>query len=58
MNADLKSTPLYGGIKLNSTIRFDDSKIYSKDKNIPILLKGIKLYFGNNANSQKNFIRN
>ena len=56
MNADLKSTPLYGGIKLNSTIRFDDSKLYSKDKNIPILLKGIKLYFGNNANSQKTLL--
>ena len=56
MNADLKSTPLYGGIKLNSTIRFDDSKLYSKDKNIPILLKGIKLYFGNNSNSQKTLL--
>jgi hypothetical protein len=56
MNADLKSTSLYGAIKLNSSIRFDDSKLFSKDKNIPILLRGIKLYFGNNTNSLKTLV--
>ena len=56
MYKDLKSTSLYGAIKLNTPIRFDDSKQFSKDKNIPILLKGIKLYFGNNINSQKTLL--
>jgi hypothetical protein len=56
MYDDLKSTSLYGGIKLNSAIRFDDSKLFSKDKNIPILLKGIKLYFGNNIDSKKTLL--
>ena len=46
MYNDLKSTYLYGGIKLNTPIRFDDSKLFLKDKNTPVLLKGIKLYFG------------
>ena len=56
MSDDLNSTSLYGGIILNSAIRFDYSKLFSKDKNIPILLKGIKLDFGNNIDSKKTLL--
>ena len=55
MNIKLKSTCLYGVVKLNSSEkkRFEDEKLFPQNMQYAILLKRIKIYFGNNIKNKK-----
>ena len=58
MNTNIKTTCLYGIIKPNSEkeVRFDDSKLFPKEMQYGILLKRLKIYFGNNTKKIKTLL--
>jgi hypothetical protein len=58
MKKDIKTVGLYGIITSNSDKkhRFDDSKLFQKNSQFAVLLKSIKIYFGNNINNHKTLV--
>lgn len=58
MKKDIRTIALYGIIKPNSEKkhRFDDSKLFQKNTQFGVLLKSIKIYFGNNINNHKTLV--
>ena len=58
MKKNIKSVALYGLIKPNSDTkhRFDDSKLFEKNSQFAVLLKSIRIYFGNNKSDHKTLV--
>ena len=58
MKKNTRSVSLYGIIKPNSEKkhRFDDSKLFQKNLQFGVLLKNIKIYFGNNIINHKTLV--
>ena len=58
MNKNLKTTCLYGIIKPNSEKkhRMDDSRLFEKDMQYAVLLKKVKVFFGNNNKGNKTLL--
>ena len=58
MNKNLRTVPLYGNIKPKSDKkhRFDESLLFQKEMHYAILIKRLKVYFGNNKKGNKTLL--